>query len=116
MGIAPADTRKRAIKAYLNHQGAQAQIAGLCGVNIRTFQDWLACYKQTGRTQPLSRGRRHAVYAGKALAALDELVQRHHDATLEELKALSGVECSIMAPDRLAYRYKKNAACQRARA
>jgi transposase len=120
MGIATADTRKRAIKAYLNHQGTQAQIAELYGINIRTFQDWLACYKQTGLTKPLPRGHRHAVYEGKSLTALDTLVQRHHDATLEELKALSGATCSIMAVqralDRLAYRYKKNAACQRARA
>jgi transposase-like protein len=40
MGIATVDTRKRAIKAYLNHQGTQAQIAELCGINIRTFQNW----------------------------------------------------------------------------
>lgn len=120
MGIATADIRKRAIKAYLNHQGTQAQIAGLYGVNIRTFQDWLACYRQTGRTEPLPRGHRRSVFEGFALKKLDKLVRRNKDATLEELKALSGAACSIMAVqralDRLGYRYKKNAPCRRARA
>ena len=120
MGIATADTRMRAITAYLNHQGSQAQIAALYGVNIRTFQDWLARYRQSGSTAPLPRGHRHAVFEGDSLAALDELVQQHHDATLEELRDLSGMECSIMAVqralDRLDYRYKKNASCRRTRA
>jgi transposase len=120
MGIATADTRQRAITAYLNHQGTQAQIASLYGVNIRTFQDWLAHYRKTGSAAPLPRGHRHAAFEGEALEALDELVQQHHDATLEELKTLSEAECSIMAIhralNRLDYRYKKNAPRQRARA
>jgi len=120
MEIAKADTRQRAITAYLTHQGTQEQIAGIYGVNIRTFQRWLFCYNQTGTAAPLPRGHRHSIYEGDALAALDELVQQHPDATLEELKALSSATCSIMAVHRalirLRYRYKKNAACQRARA
>jgi transposase len=106
--------------AYLNRQGTQAQIANLYGVNIRTFQDWLARYKETGSAAPLPRGHRHAVFEGEALESLDELVQQHHDATLEELKTLSETSCSIMAIhralNRLDYRYKKNAPRQRARA
>ena len=120
MGIATEQTRQRAITAYLNHQGTQAQIATLYGVNIRTFQDWLARYRQTGSAAPLPRGHRHAVFEGELLIALDELVQQHHDATLEELKSLCGIDCSIMAVqralDRLEYRYKKNATCRRTRA
>lgn len=120
MGIATEQTRKRAITAYLNRQGTQAQIAALYGVNIRTFQQWLARYKQTGSAAPLPRGHRHAVFEGDSLEALDQLVQKHHDATLEELKSLCKADCSIMAIqralNRLDYRYKKNAPCRRARA
>lgn len=120
MKIATADTRQRAITAYLNHQGTQAQIASLYGINIRTFQDWLASYRETGSTAPLPRGHRRAVFEGEALTVLDKLVQQHHDATLEELKTLSDVPCSIMAIHRalkrMDYRYKKNAPRQRARA
>lgn len=120
MGIATEQTRQRAITAYLNHQGTQAQIAALYGVNIRTFQDWLARYRQTGSSAPLPRGHRRAVFEGAALKKLDELVRRNNDATLAEIKVLSGRACSIMAVqralNRLGYRYKKNAPCQRARA
>jgi transposase len=120
MGIATKQTRLRAITAYLNHQGTQAQIANLYGINIRTFQDWLARYRETGSAEPLPRGHRHAVFEGESLAVLDELVQHHHDATLEELRTLSGAECSIMAVqralNRLDYRYKKNASCRRTKA
>ena len=75
MGIAAADTRQRAIQAYLNQQGTQTQIASIYGVNLRTFQRWLFRYQQTGVAAPLARGHRHAVYEGAALVALDELVQ-----------------------------------------
>jgi transposase len=117
---AKADTRQRAIKSYLNHQGTQAQIAGLYGVHLRTFQRWLFRYHQTGRAAPFPRGHRRAAFEGAGLEKLDGLVRRNKDATLQELKALSGAACSIMAVqralDRLGYRYKKNAPCRRARA
>ena len=117
---AKADTRQRAIRAYLNHQGTQAQIAELCGVHLRTFQRWLFRYHQTGEDAPRPRGHRRAVFEGTGLKKLDGLVRRNKDATLEELKALSGATCSIMAVqralDRLGYRYKKNAPCRRTRA
>ena len=120
MGIAKADTRQRAIQAYLKQQGTQLQIASSYGVHIRTFQRWLFRYKQTGVAAPLARGHRLAVYEGTALAALDKLVQQHADATLAELQALTQSKGSIMAVHRalvkLGYRYKKNAARQRARA
>jgi len=111
---------QRAITAYLNHQGTQTQIAELYGVDLRTFQRWLFRYRQTGEAAPLPRGHRRAVFEGPALKELDKLVRRNKDATLEELKALSGVSCSIMAVqralNRLGYRYKKNAPRRRARA
>jgi transposase len=117
---ARTDTRQRAITAYLNHQGTQTQIAELYGVDLRTFQRWLFRYRQTGETSPLPRGHRRAVFEGATLKALDKLVRRNPDATLEELKTLSETPCSIMAIHRalirLDYRYKKNAPRQRARA
>ena len=120
MGIAKADTRQRALQAYLKQQGTQTQIASIYGIHLRTFQRWLFRYHQTGVAAPLARGHRHAVYEGAALVRLDNLVQRHTDATLAELRALTSAKGSIMAVhralNRLGYRYKKNAARQRARA
>jgi transposase len=59
---ARTDTHQRAITAYLNHQGTQAQIAELYGVDIRTFQRWLFRYRQTGEAAPLPRGHRRTVF------------------------------------------------------
>ncbi len=120
MGIATADVRQRAIEAYDSGKGTQSDIARMFDVDIRTFQRWLSCYRQSGRTAPLPRGHRHAIFEGDDLEHLDELIAEHPDATLEELKDMSGIHSSIMAvkraADRLGYRFKKNAARQRARA
>ena len=96
MGIAHADTRQRAIQAYLKQQGTQAQIAGSFGINLRTFQRWLFRYHHTGVAAPLARGHRPAVYEGAALIRLDKRVQRPPDATLAELRALTSAKGSIM--------------------
>lgn len=119
MGIAISEVRKKAIEAYESGKGIQSDIARMFNVDIRTFQRWLSCYRQSGRTSPLPRGHRHAVFEGGDLERLDRLIAEHPDATLEELLDMSGSKASIMAvkraSDRLGYRFKKNAARQRAR-
>ena len=120
MSIATEDVRKRAIKAYDSGRGTQSDIARMFVVDIRTFQRWLSCHRQTGRTAPLPRGHRHATFEDDGLERLDQLIAAHPDATLEELRDMSGATASIMAvkraSDRLGYRFKKNAARQRTRA
>jgi len=120
MSIAAADTRQRAIEAYRNGKGTQEEIAQHVGVTLRTFQRWLARYQQSGEVAPQPRGHRHALFRGEVLDRLDQLVQEHPDATLEQLRDMSGVDGSIMAVqralDRLGYSFKKNASRQRARA
>jgi len=113
MSIATADVRQRAIEAYDLNKGTQSDIAQMFDVDIRTFQRWLSCYRQTGRTAPLPRGHRHAIFEGANLERLNQLLTEHPGATLEELKDMSGTTSSIMsvkrAADRLGYRFKKNA-------
>jgi|GEM_PF-838918 len=120
MSIASADTRERAIESYLKGRGTQDEIARSFGVTLRTFQRWLARYQQSGEISPQTRGHRQALFKGETLLHLDELVKQHPDATLEELRDMSGVDGSIMAVkralDRLGYSFKKNAPRQRARA
>jgi transposase len=119
MSIATADIRRRAIAAYRNGKGTQAGIAHSYNVDIRTFQRWLARFATTRESAPRPRGHRLALFRGERLAALDQLVQDHPDATLDELRVASNVNGSIMsvkrALDRLGYRYKKNASRQRTR-
>ena len=111
MSIATKDIRRRAIEAYKKGNSTQARIAQSYSVDIRTFQRWLARFAATGESAPQPRGHRLALFRGDRLAALDRLAQDRPDATLEELRAASKANGSIMAVkralDRLGYRYKK---------
>ncbi len=116
MSIATAEIRRRAIDAYKMGKGSQADIASSYRVDLRTFQPWALSFQ---RTAPRPHGHRQALYSGKQLKALAQLGGKHPDATLEELKNMSGVKGSIMAVqralNRLGARYKRNASRQRAR-
>ncbi len=117
MSIASSELRERALTAYRAGKGTQAEIASLYGVSTRTFHRWWRQYKSTGSTHPGKRGHRLAVYSGEELERLDRTVAKHPDATLEELRELTGKSCSIMAVQRavvrLGYSLKKNAVGQR---
>ncbi len=117
MGIASSELRERALTAYQAGKGTQEDIAALYGIASRTFQRWWQQYQLTGSTSPKQRGHRQAVYTGKDLERLDRTVAKHPDATLQELRELTGKRCSVMAVHRavvgLGYSLKKNAFGQR---
>ena len=120
MGIANGQVRQRAISAYEAGCGTQEHVAQLYGIDLSTFQRWLYRYRHTGRTGPLPRGHNPAALDDSQMRQLDEFVRQTPDATLKQLQAALGVDCSIVAIHnalkRLGYRYKKNAAGQRTRA
>lgn len=111
MGISSAEIRKRALDAYQTGDYTQAKVAAIFRVSARTFQRWLKKYQEQGSTEPGQRGHRVAVYHGADLRRLDRLIAQHPDATLEELRELTGQSCSLMAVQRavvrLGYRLKK---------
>ena len=115
MSIASGDIRQRAIEAHLKRGLTQALVARNYNVHITTFQRWLFEFRQTGSYEPKKRGHRQAVFSGDSLKKLEHLVENHSDATLEELRDLSGASVSIVTVhnslQRLGYRYKKNASC-----
>jgi len=117
MRISTSQLRARALAAYETDKGTQSEIATLYGVSTRTFQRWCQKYELTGSTEPDKRGHRVAVYSGKELKRLDRTISKHPDATLEELRELTGKSCSIMAVQRavvrLGYSLKKNSIGQR---
>ena len=117
MGIATREIRERALAAYEAQKGTQEEIAMIYGVSLRTFQRWYRQFRQTGSTAPKKRGHRQAVYQGKDLRALEKAIRKRPDATLEELRGITGKSCSIMAVQRavlrLGYRYKKNSISKR---
>ena len=112
--IATQEIRERAIAAYDAGQGSQQEVAAMFGIHLRTFQRWLKRYRSNGLCCPLQRGHRRATFEGKLLAQLDQWVQRHPDATLQQLRERfsSRVECSMVTIHntlkRLDYRFKKS--------
>ena len=119
MGISTEQIRKRAIAACREAQGTQSEIARMYGISLRTFQRWWRQFRRDGSTQPGKRGHRQAVYRGQTLKRLEQVLHKHPDATLEELREKTGQSCSLMAVHRavvrLGYRYKKNAVGKRTR-
>ncbi len=117
MKIASSETRQRALAAYEQGKAIQREIARLFGVSMRTFQRWHRQYERERTTHPHVRGHRLAVYRGPDLQRLDRMIQKHPDASLEELRQLTAKSCSIMAVQRavvrLGYGLKKNAVGQR---
>lgn len=119
MGIAPAEVRVRAIRAYEAGNGTQADIAKFYGVDLSTFQRWLQRYRQSGRASPLPRGHYPPALDESHQQQLVKLVRENVDLTLEQLREALGVSCSLVAIHntlkRLGYRFKKNAAGERTR-
>lgn len=119
MGIATEQIRQRAIAAYENGCGTQAEIARFYGIDLSTFQRWLRRYRQSGQTAPLARGHNPAALDIDEMAQLARLIDTTPDATLDQLRQALRKECSLVAIHnalkRLNYRYKKNATGRRTR-
>lgn len=119
MGIASAEVRARAIAAYEAGNGTQAEIAKFYGVDIATFQRWLQRYRKTGRAAPLPRGHNPPSLNEEQMLQLGALIAQRPGATLEELRDLLGVSCTLAtihnSSRRLGLRFKKNSEGQRTR-
>ena len=107
------DLRERILLAYDGKMGSQAAIAKMFHISRQCLVDLLRLRRQTGSLAPRPRaGGRKAAYEGRALEHLRKLIEQQPDATLEELRARTGVECSLTAVHnaivRLGFRFKKN--------
>lgn len=82
-------------------------------IHPRTFQRWLERYRSDGSCSPLQRGHRRPAFNADLLAQLDQKMQQHPDATLEQLQEYfsAKVTCSTVTIHntlkRLDWRYKK---------
>lgn len=115
--IASKDIRQQALEAYEQKRGTQQEIANIFGVHLRTLQRWITAWKKHGQLAPKPRGHYPCSFDQNGMDQLDQLVQDHPDATLQQLKELTGSTASLVsikhALDRLGYSYKKNAFRQR---
>jgi len=108
------DLRKRVVEAYRQEsgRGSQARLAKRFGVSPAWVCGLLRRHRQTGDYGPLTTKRgRKAVFVGRRLEQLEELVASQPDATLEELRDRTGATCSLAAVcktlQRLGYHRKK---------
>ena len=92
------DLRQRIVDAHNSGQGDQVQIAARFGVCRQTIAKLLALYQETGSIEPKPHGGGHPpAFEGDSLQQLRDLVNRQPDATLQELRDLTGVSCTVMA-------------------
>jgi len=107
------DLRERILQAYDAKAGNQHVIAARFNVSRKCLCDLLRLRRLTGSVAPRPHGGgRTAAYEGETLEQLRELIRQQPDATLEELRERTGVDCSLQAVHnavgRLEFRYKKS--------
>ena len=114
------DLRERVMKVYDENKWTIGQIAQ----RFKVGEWWIHKLKRqrmlTGKIAPrkgkVGQPRR---FQGQPLAELERYVRKHPDATLEQIHEALGASCTLVTIHntlrRLGYRFKKNAAGQRAR-
>jgi transposase len=112
MGIATREVRQRAIEAYRSGKGTQQQIADMFGIHLCTFVRWWKQFRHHGQLAPKPRGHNPSALNDKEMQALDGLIQKRPDLTLEQMRDALGKDCSLVAIHyatiRLDWRYKKS--------
>ena len=111
----PLELRQRVIKAVDNKIGTKKEIAETFSVSTSWIRKLLQRRRETGSIEPLPRtqGRKPA-FRDPQLQELDDFIERHPDATLEEIREsfADRINCSVVAVHnalkRLEWRYKKN--------
>jgi transposase len=91
------DLRQRIIDAFNRGKGCCAEIARRFEVCDRTVARLVRLYRETGSVSPRPHGGGNpAAFSGEKLERLRVLVAQHPDATLEELRNMSGMSCSVV--------------------
>ena len=92
------DLRKRVVAARVEDGQSMGLIAERFRIPKGTVQNILRRYSQSGNLEPKAHGGgRGPTFSADALQRLERDVERHPDATLEELRERSGVKASLVA-------------------
>ena len=91
------DLRQRVVAARMEDGQSMGAIAQRFKIPKGTVQNILERYRDSGTVlpRPQNPGRKPA-FSGKALRLLERDVERHPDATLEELRTRSGMAVSLV--------------------
>jgi len=100
------------LAAYDAELGTQLEVARMFGVGRQCLSELLRQRRTKGTIAPGHGGGHPPAYGGKKLQKLRRLVQQQPDITLSELRARTGVACSLVAVHytlvRLDLRFKKS--------
>ena len=92
------DLRKRVVAARIKDGQSMGEIAERFRIPKGTVQNILRRYRQAGTVAPQPHGGGYpSPFSAGALRRLERAVERHPDATLEELRERSGVKASLVA-------------------
>ncbi len=95
------DLRERVMVAVEEGVETRKAIAESFGVTTRWIRLLVQHYRETGSIQPLPHGGgRQATFTPERLERLKKLVEKKPDATLNELRKSSRVQCCIMTVSR----------------
>ena len=108
----PKELRVRVIRAYQEKEGTLGEIAKRFQVSRVWVKKVVYRWKKTGSMSPVEfKPGRNPVIEGKTLQRLERTLEKKPDATLEELRELVGVKCSLVTVHntlkRLGYRRLK---------
>jgi len=98
MKATPTDLRRRVVAARVEDGQSMGLIAARFRIPKGTVQNILRRYSQSGTLEPKAHGGgRTPTFSAEALQDLERDIERHPDATLEELRERSGVKASLVA-------------------
>lgn len=95
MKIATPEIRTLAVNAHLSGKADKHQLASIFNVDIATINRWLRDARNEGRLAPRPRGHRTAVFSPEERERLEELLKKHPNITLQEIRTHFQKECSI---------------------
>ena len=89
------DLRTRVWQACQQKQGTEKEMAERFGVSIDWVRKIKRLHRETGSIAPLPNGGdRRSIFTGKLQEQLKQVIDKHPDATLNELRELCDVKCS----------------------
>ena len=98
MNPTSSDLRRRVVAARMEDGQSMGEIAERFRIPKSTVQNILDRYRHAGTVEPKAHGGGHpSRFSREALRRLVRDVERHPDATLEELRERSGVNVSLVA-------------------
>ena len=100
------------LAAYDAQLGTQHEVAQMFGVGRQCLSELLRQRRTPGAIAPRHGGGHPPAFRGRKLEQLRRLIQQQPDITLAELRARTGVACSLVAVHytlvRLDLRFKKS--------